>query len=210
MTSLRRIHKLLFQEPFSLARNFRLYNGNAAIGVIGPDIDPADDSGGLPSAPVGKRLASAGYTVMISGSDRVMAEMAQAVQEVGGEAVALRSAGPMNGVDLSSIGNLDVVEHPSSIRCIEALLEHADAVVLLPGDLSAMAILLQIWTFGHRADAPFRPILLLGERWPAMVKAVADAAGLDRRSRAMLSFANTAEEAVESLRYYVSPEPTNG
>lgn len=183
-----------------------MYNGNAAIGVIGPEVDSAEGGEKIPSAPVGRRLASAGYTVMISGTDLVVAEVAHAVEEAGGSSVAVRSAGPMNGVDLSGIDSLEVLEHPSSIRCLEVLLEHVDAVVLLPGDLSAMAVLLQIWAFGHRTDAPFRPILLLGERWPALVKAVADAAGLDRRSRAMLSFANTPEEAVESLRYYVSPD----
>ena len=184
-----------------------MYKGNATIGVIGPGIDPAEDGDAFLSAPVGRRLAIAGYTVMISGTGDAVMSVARAVDEVGGETVALRPADSVNGMELETVNGLEVLELPSSIRCLETLLDHADAVVLLPGDLTAMAILLQIWAFGHRSNSPFRPILLLGEKWPALVKAVADAAGLDRRSRAMLSFASTPEEAVESLRYYVSPEP---
>ena len=102
--------------------------------------------------------------------------VARAVDEVGGETVALRPADSVNGMELEAVNGMEVLELPSSIRCLETLLDHADAVVLLPGDLTAMAVLLQIWAFGHRSDSPFRPILLLGEKWPALVKAVADAA----------------------------------
>ena len=97
-----------------------------------------------------------------------------------------------------------VVTHASVFRRLEGVLEHADALIALPGGLTSLAALLQVWSFGDTLDGPYRPMVLVGEAWPPIVKALADAASLDRRTRAMVTFANTADEAVETLRYYVS------
>ena len=76
---------------------------------------------------------------------------------------------------------------------------------MLPGDLTALAALLQVWAYGHTRSGPYRPLILLGDQWSGIVGALADAADLDRRTRAMVTFASTPEEAVETLRYYVAP-----
>ena len=71
--------------------------------------------------------------------------------------------------------------------------------------LNALAVLTQIWAWGLEPDAPFRQVILLGEGWPEMVRALADAAHLDQKTRAMVTFAREPGEAVEALRYYVTP-----
>ena len=47
--------------------------------------------------------------------------------------------------------------------------------------------------------------MLVGDGWPEIVRALADAAGLDQKTRAMVTFAREPNEAVEALRYYVTP-----
>ena len=69
----------------------------------------------------------------------------------------------------------------------------------------ALAALLHVWSYGQTLEGPYQPLILLGDAWPKIVKAIADAAGLDRRTRAMVTFASTPDEAVEALRYYVQP-----
>ena len=63
---------------------------------------------------------------------------------------------------------------------------------------------MQVWAFGTTSDGPYRPLVLLGDEWPRLVKALAQAANLDRKERAMVTFASAPDEAVESLRYYIS------
>jgi predicted Rossmann-fold nucleotide-binding protein len=109
--------------------------------------------------------------------------------------------------DTSPGGKCTLVIRPSNLQCLEAILAHADAIIALPGDLKTMALILQIWSFGAEETERFRPIVLLGERWPGMIKALVDAAGLEPRDEMMLSYASSPEEAVETLRYYAAPAP---
>lgn len=153
------------------------------------------------AAGLGRTLAATGCAVIVSGGGPVATAAARAALENGGRVVAMVDAdGPVPEVGAAA----RVVTHATVFRRIEGVLEHADALIALPGGLSALAALLQVWSYGDTLDGPYRPIVLVGEAWPAIVKALADAAALDRRTRAMVTFATTADEAVETLRYYVS------
>ncbi len=149
------------------------------------------------AAGLGRTLAATGCAVIVSGGGPVATAAARAAMENGGRVDA---DGPVPEVGAAA----RVVTHATVFRRIEGVLEHADALIALPGGLSALAALLQVWSYGDTLDGPYRPIVLVGEAWPAIVKALADAAALDRRTRAMVTFATTADEAVETLRYYVS------
>ncbi len=174
----------------------------AAIAILGPDALGTDESlAGAPAA-VGAELARAGYIVVVSGSGEVAtAATRAALAQPDGRVLAAVDAGEAP----AKHERLTVLEQPTLFRRIEAILEVADALIVLPGDLTALAALLSVWAHGHTRSGPYRPLLLLGDAWPAIVKSVADAAGLDRRTRAMVTFAGEADEAVETLRYYVSP-----
>ena len=92
-----------------------------------------------------------------------------------------------------------------SIEDSTLLIEVADAVMVMAGDLHALTVLTQIWAWGQEPDTPFRQVLLVGEGWHEIVKSLADAAQLDQKTRAMVTFAREPSEAVEALRYYVAP-----
>lgn len=99
-----------------------------------------------------------------------------------------------------------LVEVAGPLRQLETALDRADAIFFLAGDLTALAALLLVWSHGRSPDGPYRQLVLVGPDWRGTVKALAEAAKLDQRDRAMVTFADSAELAIESVRYYVSPE----
>jgi len=177
-----------------------LIDDKPAIAVLGPaNGDGPDDL----AATVASSLASNGYTVIVSGKGHTAASATRAAVTQGGAVCVVTEQddapedGPGHGCTL--------IIRPSALQCTEAILDHADAVVVLPGDLHAISALVQIWAYGTTEDEPYRPLVLLGDAWPKLVKTLATAAGLDRKQRAMVTFASAVDEAVETLRYYISP-----
>ena len=102
-------------------------------------------------------------------------------------------------------GTFEIQRHVSYFEALAATLDLSDAVMVVDPDISSLAALLHVWSYGQTMEGPYQPLVLLGEAWPKIVKSVADAAELDRRTRAMVTFAANPEEAVEALRYYVQP-----
>ena len=176
-----------------------MINDRPAIAVLGPNEGPEEEA---IAASVASALATSGYTLIVTGQGRTSASAARAAHAQGGDVcvVAAPSAGELN-VDASAY---TVIERPSNLQCTETVLDHADALLVLPGDLQALASLMQVWAYGTTVDGPYRPLVLLGEEWPRLVKALAAAANLDRKERAMVTFATAPDEAVESLRYYIN------
>lgn len=183
-----------------------MIDNRAAIAVLGPDTTADEAIVSEVARQLGYALAGAGYQAIVSGSGVCADAVAHAVLDRAGHVLAV--SGPEQPVpgDVGAEG-LSVLMRSSIFQRLEAVVENADALVVLPGDLHSLATLMQVWAWGHSLDGPYRPLILLGDRWPAMVGALADAAGLDRRTRAMVTFTTTPEEAVETLRYYISPRP---
>ena len=171
-----------------------------AIAVLGPM--SGEDSDGL-VATLSSSLASSGYTLIVSGSGQTATIAERAARMQGGSVciVTEPNDAPIEG----PTDGRTIMLRPTSLQCTEAILEYADALVVLPGDLQALASLLLVWSYGTTEDGPYRPLVLLGESWPPIVKALANAAGLDQRQRAMVTFASATDETVEALRYYIAP-----
>ena len=171
-----------------------------AIALLGPAIQNGQ---GSIAATVAGSLAANGYVVIVTGKGHTATSAATAATGYGGSVCVVTEpdAAPEDGPGQGRT----IMIRPSQLQCTEAILEHADALVVLPGDLHALATLLQVWSYGTTTDEPYRPIVLLGEAWPMLIKSLASAANLDQQQRAMVTFATAVDEAVESLRYYIAP-----
>ncbi len=172
----------------------------AAIAVLGParaDSPRATRTSELASG-LGAQLGRLGYGVIVFGQGLVAQAVARAARQADAQVVAVG----VSGIDLPQT---TVETRPTSLQALERVLELADAVILLPGDLHAVALLAEVWSWGLEPDAPFRQVILVGEGWPETVRTLADSIGLDQKTRAMVTFAREAPEAVEALRYYVAP-----
>ena len=150
---------------------------------------------------LGHHLARAGYAVVVEGHGHVALSVARAARQADAPVVAIET----RGADHAWGAGIVVEQTVGTFGAIERVLALADAAILLAGDLRAVMLLTQIWSWGSEPDAPYRQVILVGEGWPEAVRTLADAVGLDPKTRAMVTFAKEPGEAVEALRYYIAP-----
>ena len=172
--------------------------GKSAIAVLGPTQRATAEDARRAAEQLGLRLASAGYSVVVQGTDGCAEAAAKGAHEAGGDVFAVTTTDH----DLPHVATVRV---DGPIEAMKAVLERADALVVLPGGLAALAAVTQVWLWGQSPRAPYRQMVLVGPQWPGIVTALADAAGLDARTKAMVTMAADPAEAVETLRYYISP-----
>lgn len=185
-----------------------MFGERAAIAVLGPVRPDAQRVGRTvdTAMALGQQLARQGYAVVVLGDGQAAQAAARGARQADG--LVLCVAPGFTGsqrVAHIDVPGVQVEPRGGALQAMERVLEVAEAVMVLPGDLNALAVLMQIWAWGLEPDAPFRQVLLVGEGWPEAVRALADAAHLDQKTRAMVTFAREPGEAVEALRYYVTP-----
>lgn len=190
-------------------RGYNVYGDRAAIAVMGPgrsDGPKAGRTGEVASA-LGHHLARAGYAVVVEGHGLVAQAVARAARQADTPVVAVetRNPGPTGPSDHTWGAGIAVEQAVGTFGAIDRVLALADAAILLAGDLRALTLLTQIWSWGLEPDAPYRQVILVGDGWPEAVRTLADAVGLDPKTRAMVTFAKEPGEAVEALRYYIAP-----
>ncbi|MFT7580715.1 MAG: putative Rossmann-fold nucleotide-binding protein [Myxococcota bacterium] len=173
---------------------------SAAIAVLGPTTaDNAVQTDAL-AATLGSELARVGFAVVTHGDGPVAQAVLRAARTGGGRVHPVVYPGA-NEVEAES-GTLDA--QSAALTALDRVLRLSDAVILLPGGLSAAALIVQVMLFGETQNGPFRQTIIVGAGWTGKIGQLGDALGLDARQRAMLTFAETPQEAVEALRYYVS------
>jgi len=178
-----------------------LIGDQAAIAVLGPDVPDERGRAASMAEAVATELASHGYALIVEGDGVVATHAASAGQRSGGTVRGVVWAGAESRLPRG----MDLDRQEDGLRGLARTLDLADAVLLIPGGARSATVLLQMWLWGLTPSAPYRQTILLGEGWPDTVSRLADLTGLDARTRAMVTFARDAREAVEALRYYVSP-----
>lgn len=179
-----------------------MIEGKAAIAVVGPDRSDLNEDNRACAQRIGTQLGLAGYVLVTRCGPGVSQIAAESALAADGQVVAVAS-GPSPGEHIPP--EATIVEAATPLLGLQAVLDRADAAILVAPDLESLALLCQIWSYGMTPDAPYRQVVLVGAGWRDTVKVLADAAGLDARMRAMVSFAETPDEAIESLRYYIAP-----
>jgi hypothetical protein len=173
-----------------------VYRQRAVIGVLGPARvgESRAERVERQATALGAGLALAGYGAVVLDGGFTSAACARGVRQHDGVVVDVATADGDDGGPQGAV-----------LGAMRRLLEVSDAVMVLPGDVRSLALLLLVWSWGAEPTAPYRQVILVGDGWPETVRHLADAAGLDARTRAMVTFAPEAAEAVEALRYYVAP-----
>ena len=178
-----------------------MYNGRATIALLGPQTEALAPAAAKLARDAGFEIASKGYVLAAipgSGAGNLAIEGAR---KGGGDIVLFGdsdNAPPENK-------NVSMIPTEGPLHRIQAILRVADALMILPGDLNALASMLQVWSYGSTQRAPYRQVVLVGAEWPSIITALADAANLSDQERSMVTFAKTAPEGVEAMRYYLSP-----
>lgn len=202
-----------------------MYRQRAVIGVLGPArvAEARAERIERQAVSLGAGLALAGYgAVVLDGGftseacrrgarqhDGLVVDAWDATGRVDGQGegaeVSVGSGGPRSSLPVGAGGPRAPVAGLPVLSAMDRFLGVADAVMVLPGDVRSLALLMLIWSWGAEPSAPYRQVILVGEGWAETVRHLAEAAGLDPRTRAMVTFAPEVSEAIEALRYYVAP-----
>ena len=178
-----------------------MYNGRATIALLGPQTETMAPEAAQLARNTGFEVASKGYVLAAipgSGAGNLAIEGAE---KAGGQVLLFTdSESPAKETKSTSL-----IPTQGPLNRMQAILRVSDALIILPGDLNALAAMLQVWSYGTTKRGPYRQVVLIGPEWPAIIKALAEAASLDDPAQSMVTYANTAQEAVEAMRYYIHP-----
>ena len=146
---------------------------------------------------VGEMLANEGFTICTGGYLGVMEAASRGAHEVGGRVLGI----VMNQFKSEPNRYLtDKVATPHFYERLQQLITRSVGFVAIRGGMGTVTELSLVWNkIQTRVIGP-RPLVLLGECWPPIVKAWREYLAVSEADIAVLDFANTAEEAVAIIK----------
>jgi len=149
---------------------------------------------------LGALLGERGCIVVTGGYGGVMEAASRGAREAGGQAVGVVCDGWTERGRTPNVYLSQRVGTPDLHARTQALVERADAFVVLPGKSGTLAELTLLWAL-HRAEAlQDRPIVLLGSPWPPLLRHLVEWNMLEPAQLQGTRVARTPEEAVALLR----------
>ncbi|MGH9956047.1 MAG: LOG family protein [Pyrinomonadaceae bacterium] len=146
---------------------------------------------------VGELLAQAGYTICTGGYLGVMEAASRGAHGHGGRVLGII----MNQFKAEPNRYLtDKVATPHFYERLQRLITRSVGFVAIRGGMGTVTELSLVWNKMHSRVIGPRPLVLLGECWPPIVKAWQQHLAVSDEDVAALDFANTAEEAVAIIK----------
>jgi uncharacterized protein (TIGR00725 family) len=146
-------------------------------------------------------LAEAGYVVATGGYMGTMAAVSQGAAEAGGHVIGV-SCDQIERFRLEGQCNPWVNEEIRYGTLAERLLHlviHNDGMIALPGGIGTLSEMSLAWSLLQVGELTLRPLVLLGEAWPAMLKAYTHADYVNAEHLDLLRLADTPEAAVAHI-----------
>ena len=92
------------------------------------------------------------------------------------------------------------IESGTLLERISHFVELAEAFVALPGGIGTLAELFTIWNMVQIRQFTPRPVILVGERWPAIIDHLHHNMEIRDKDLEFLQMVSSPEEAVEILK----------
>jgi uncharacterized protein (TIGR00730 family) len=160
---------------------------------------------------LGKKLATAGHTILTGGYIGTMEAASRGAAEAGGHVI---------GVTCHEIEvwrkvkpNAWVMEERRFLSLHErllALIDGCDAAIALPGGIGTLAEITMMWNRMVVDAIPVKPLILVGDSWQQTMAGFIDAQGtyVSAASRELLSLAQDVDAAFDLLQITqgISPE----
>src|SRR5882757_1678318 len=146
---------------------------------------------------VGQLLAEAGYTICTGGYLGVMEAASRGAHERGGRVLGIvmdQFKGEPNRY------LTDKVATPHFYERLQRLITRSVGFIAIRGGMGTVTELSLVWNKIQTRVIEPRPLVLLGECWPPVVKAWQLSLAVSDSDVAALDFANTPEEAVEIIK----------
>ncbi|MCO5189758.1 MAG: LOG family protein [Anaerolineae bacterium] len=152
---------------------------------------------------VGRGLAEAGYAVATGGYVGTMEAVSRGASEAGGHVIGVTSAQIERFRPIQANRWVaEEIRYDSLRDRLMHLVLHNDGAVVLPGGIGTLGELSITWNMMQVGEIAQRPLVLLGRMWRDTVDAFVHETYVDARFVAMLTFAMTADEAVNHVVAY--------
>lgn len=146
---------------------------------------------------VGQLLAEAGYTICTGGYLGVMEAASRGAREAGGRVLGI----VMNQFKAEPNRYLtDKVATPHFYERLQRLITRSVGFVAIRGGMGTVTELSLVWNKIQTGVIEPRPLVLLGDCWPPIVREWQRHLAVSERDIAALDFAGTAEEAVSIIK----------
>lgn len=166
------------------------------IGVMGSARLTEDDERWKQAHKLGELLAEEGYVVVTGGYGGLMAAASRGAHEKGGNVIGL----PMQhweGIAPNqwNAGLRWSTDYGTRINHIL----RCDAVVALPGGVGTLSEMAMVWA-ASQTEGPAMPLVLLGECWPPVIKAIRENLVVGDGDMNLLRFAANPAAAVREIQ----------
>ena len=146
---------------------------------------------------VGQLLAEAGYTICTGGYLGVMEAASRGAREAGGRVLGI----VMNQFKAEPNRYLtDKVATPHFYERLQLLITRSVGFIAIRGGMGTVTELSLVWNKIQTGVIDPRPLVLLGECWPPIVREWQRHLAVSERDVESLDFAMTAEEAVSIIQ----------
>jgi len=149
---------------------------------------------------LGALLAERGCTVVTGGYGGVMEAASRGAREAGGPALGVVCDGWTERGRHPNAYLSERLDTPDLHARTQALVERADAYVVLPGKSGTLAELTLLWALHRAGTLPDRPIVLLGSPWAPLLRHLTEWNMLEPAQLRGTRVAGTPEEAIAFLR----------
>ncbi len=146
---------------------------------------------------VGELLAAAGYTICTGGYLGVMEAASRGAREGGGRVLGI-VMNQFKGVPNRYL--TDKVATPHFYERLQRLITRSIGFIAIRGGMGTVTELSLVWNKIQTSVIGPRPLVLLGECWPPIVKAWQAHLAVSDEDVAALDFARTPEEAVTIIQ----------
>jgi hypothetical protein len=161
--------------------------GSARLGPGDPELDEA--------RLLGRLLADGGWTVLTGGYDGAMAAVSEGAHAVGGHVVGV-TMGPWSP-RRSPNPWVREERRAESLHARLGQLVAAQAWVAVAGGIGTLSEVALAWNMLQTGEVEARPLVLVGHRWPPLLRAIGDLLVVDDRD---LELVRTVPDAAAALR----------
>ena len=145
---------------------------------------------------LGRLLGEAGWTVATGGHDGAMAAVSRGARDAGAHVVGVTMPGPQGRSPNAWVAE----ERPADdlFARLRMLLD-ADAWIAVAGGVGTLAEIAVAWNLMQNAHVAPRPLIVVGEGWRTVIRALGDSLVVDAADLAMVTAVPDAEAAMAAL-----------
>lgn len=170
------------------------------ISVFGSHAPIADSQDYKTARKLGRLLAEAGFGVATGGYSGIMSAVSQGAAEAGGLVIGVSSA--QVEATRATVLNRWVEVHVPFETLVDRLLylvRNNDGMVVMPGGIGTLSEFALAWSFMQVGEMARRPLVLLGDMWPATLEAFIRHEYVSSVHRELLHLASSPEDAVRFI-----------